>query len=235
MNSPTLLIDADIVCYQVASVVEHVIEWADDTFTLHATMEDATSQLQLMVDDLREQANTDDLIFAFSDKGNWRKALWSGYKAHRKSVRKPIIYKALRKYVEEKHTSRTEVNCEADDVLGILQTQLDNTIIWSPDKDLKQIPGKHLVDDEIITITEEQGDNFHMFQTLCGDPTDGYKGCPGIGPKKAEGVTEWADVLALFEKAGLTEQDALLQARLSKILRCSDYLGKGQVALWTPK
>jgi hypothetical protein len=37
-------------------------------------------------------------------------------------------------------------------------------------------------------ITEAQADRFHMIQTLTGDVTDGYPGCPGIGPVKAEQI-----------------------------------------------
>src|SRR5690606_18998991 len=77
---------------------------------------------------------------------------------------------------------------EGDDVMGILQTngEYDEPVIWSLDKDLKQIPGLHIRNDEVVEITKEEGDRFHMFQTLVGDVTDGYPGCPGVGHVIAE-------------------------------------------------
>jgi DNA polymerase-1 len=80
-----------------------------------------------------------------------------------------------------------------------------------------------------------------MFQTLVGDTSDGYKGCPGVGKVKAEKLLAgndklyWEIVRATFEKAGLTEQDALTQARLARILRFSDWDNeKKEPILWSP-
>ena len=75
-------------------------------------------------------------------------------------------------------------------------------------------------------------------QTLIGDIADGYKGCPGIGAVKAKKLLDeapvWATVKDAYEKAGLTEEDALQQARMARILRSSDY-PDGQVKLWSPE
>jgi DNA polymerase-1 len=100
-------------------------------------------------------------------------------------------------------------------------------------------------------ITETQADYWHLYQTLIGDATDGYKGCPGIGPKKAERLLDdtdwtsecgqtwsqamWVKVVEAFVSAGLTEADALRRARLARILRWSDWDSENkQPKLWTP-
>jgi DNA polymerase-1 len=63
------------------------------------------------------------------------------------------------------------------------------------------------------------------------------------GPRKGTIVTEyepaemdnpWDVVVSLFLKAGLTAQDALVQARLARILRASDFDGKRPI-LWNPE
>jgi DNA polymerase-1 len=146
--------------------------------------------------------------------------------------------------------------------MGVLATKPGNdTVIYSLDKDLMQIPGKHLVDGKIVVVTEEEGDYLHMMQTLTGDPTDGYKGCPGMGKVSAARLldsvgtkgceespdcwcmgncknkdrTQWEAIVKAFERAGQTEADALKQARLARILRWSDWdQQKQQVVLWTP-
>ena len=82
----------------------------------------------------------------------------------------------------------------------------------------------------------------HMKQTLMGDAVDCYPGCPGVGPVSARRILDvdgdeyavWLDVVAAFEKAGLTEEDTLVQARLARILQSSDYnYDKEKPILWT--
>jgi DNA polymerase-1 len=75
---------------------------------------------------------------------------------------------------------------------------------------------------------------------MAGDQTDGYAGVPGIGVKRAavlldaEGYT-WDTVLQAFLDKGLTEEDALRNARLAKILQSEDYDNElQQPKLWTP-
>jgi DNA polymerase-1 len=114
-------------------------------------------------------------------------------------------------------------------------------IIISQDKDMQTIPTQVWRQGELMTISEAQADYYHMFQTLVGDTSDGYKGCPGVGKVKAEALlsdhdrSHWDIVKAAYEKAKLTEQDALTQARLARILRWSDWDNtKKEPILWTP-
>ena len=45
----------------------------------------------------------------------------------------------------------------------------------------------------------------------------------------------WSPVVAAYEKAGLTEEDALRQARLARILRWSDWNAEKKAPiLWAP-
>ena len=90
-----------------------------------------------------------------------------------------------------------------------------------------------------MEISLEQADRTHLTQALTGDITDGYSGCPGIGPKTAIKVLkegDWIEVVAAYEKVGLTEEDALIQARVARILRHGEYNKKTkEVKLWTPE
>ena len=130
---------------------------------------------------------------------------------------------------------------EADDAMGIYATKLTGNIIVSPDKDMRQIPGKLYNLDDTTTITPEEGARWHLIQTLAGDQTDGYSGVPGIGVKRAETLFNkegysWATVVKAFQDKGLTEDDALLNARLARILTVEDYDSKQQEPkLWTPE
>ncbi len=116
---------------------------------------------------------------------------------------------------------------EADDSIGIDATNPkymnEDFIVVSPDKDMKQIPGVlwNLTDD-VEEITKEDGDKWHLIQSLAGDPTDGYSGCPGIGVKRALELlnkhdSKWEAICQAFRERGLSDDDALLNARLAKI------------------
>jgi DNA polymerase-1 len=89
-------------------------------------------------------------------------------------------------------------------------------------------------------------------QVLTGDTCDGYSGCPGIGKKKAEKILNeaidsysgdfvtkeefiWSFIIPAYLSKGLSEEDALTQARVARILRKDDYdFKKGEVKLWSP-
>ncbi len=81
---------------------------------------------------------------------------------------------------------------------------------------------------------------WHFIQTLAGDQTDGYAGVPGIGVKRAESLFEdkgytWETIVKAFADKDLSEEVALENARLAKILQCEDYdFDKKEPRLYTP-
>lgn len=135
---------------------------------------------------------------------------------------------------------------EGDDVLGILATSSKivkgEKVIVTIDKDLKTIPGLHYNTNKpelgVYTITEEEADYWHLFQTLTGDPSDGYSGCPGIGPKKAQELLaespSWETVERAFEKVGLGKAQAKVQAQMARILRAQDWNFKMRIPVDLP-
>lgn len=246
MTQPTLLIDADIAAYVSTSKAEVEVEWAEDEWTLHSDLKVAR---QHFMDFVKVVTDTLDgncrIVMCFSDKENFRKELLPSYKANRAKVRKPLAYLPFKEWVKTEFECVIKPKLEADDVMGILATmgKFKYPIIVSADKDLKQIPGTlmKLVDGkpEFRSITQQEADYWHLYQTLVGDVTDNYKGCPGIGDKKASEallkMPSWDTVMNFYHKAGLTEDDALLQARVARILRASDWdFDKGEIKFWTP-
>jgi len=124
--------------------------------------------------------------------------------------------------------------------MGVYATSNDDCIIVSPDKDMKQIPGKLFNMEETFTIDKQSGYEWFLIQTLSGDQTDGYSGAPGFGVKTsakffAEYGYSWNSIVRAFESKNLTEMDALKNARLAKILTAEDYDFKSnRPILWTP-
>lgn len=243
----TLIIDGDLLLYQHAFAAETPTDWGDGVWTLHADLVQTAAAFDQHIRQLEIVLGAKRSVIALSDSVNWRKGLSASYKAHRADQRKPIILKPLRAHAEENYETVCWPNLEADDVIGIIATRpgnLGKCIVVSNDKDLLQIPGKHFrpMDPEsgIQIVSEFEGDMQFYRQTLTGDRADNYPGCPGIGPVAADRILEgstdfWGSVVAAYEKAGKTEDDALLQARLARILRFEDvnYQTK-EVKLWEP-
>lgn len=160
----------------------------------------------------------------------------------------PASLDAAKAAIREQCVCRSLEWLEADDVMGILATHFAragrHAIIVSDDKDLLTIPGHHYNPRTKLasTVSEEYADRRHMLQTLTGDAGDGYPGCPGVGPVKAEKIlngticTAWDRVVLAFKGKGLTEEDALRQSRLARILRVDDYdIPTCTVNLWMPR
>lgn len=239
----TLLIDGDIVVYQYASTVEQEVDWGDDVWSMWADAKEGKQLILQYLDILMEKTLADDMLFCFSDKDNFRKGIEPTYKSNRKGKRKPVIYLPLKNWIEENYRTEQWTGLEADDVMGILATcnQIieGEKVIVSEDKDMMTIPSLLWRQGEMLDISEEEADYNHLLQTLKGDTTDGYSGLRGVGEVKAKAILKvpvWKSVEDAFIKAGYTKEDALVQARLAKILRAEDYNFEfDQPKEWSPK
>lgn len=233
----TLLIDGDVFAYQFACAAEVATHWGDDFWTLHADAKTAKQKLDAFLSELKTKLEAEHLIIALSDRTRnyFRKQILPTYKAGRDKVRKPLILNELRSYLETEYECFERPGLEGDDVLGILATSekivKGEKVIVSIDKDLKTIPGLHYNTNKpelgVYAITEEEADYWHLFQTLTGDSSDGYSGCPGIGPKKADELLAesptWETVERVFQKAGFGSEEAKVQGQMARILRAQDY------------
>ena len=81
------------------------------------------------------------IFFSCSLKDNFRYKLYSKYKHRRQSKPRPFYYHDIKTYILRKYNGEIVQDGEADDALGIFSTE--DTIIFSSDKDLLQIPGDH--------------------------------------------------------------------------------------------
>lgn len=239
------LIDGDLLVYTVSSAVEQDVNWGNGLMTRHCRLDDGYELILHYTDWYKKRLDLSEVYVCFSSDTNFRKTVYPQYKGNR-TAKKPLGYLSFVDYCQDKFPCETMPGIEADDTLGILATQsgMDyHAVIISDDKDLRQIPGDLYVPrtDELITTSVEGGDEYHLRQTLIGDRSDNYPGCPGIGEVKAGAVLAssgdpWRAVVAAFERAGLTEEDALRQARLAKILRYEDYnFEVNAPILWEPK
>lgn len=250
------LIDGDVYAYFAAYSCAQEVTIGDRSF-LQANHQEIKDTLDAVISahlnwahhelGLEEKAS---VIVALSDPDrskNWRLKVLDSYKSNRKGNRRPVGFAEAEKYLRDNYEIDQRPGLEADDVLGILATSTP-AVVFSTDKDMLQLPttvcripftGSDLTLD---TRSLEAADRYHLFQALVGDRVDGYYGCPKIGAINAakildgvEGAEAWAAVVAAYEKAGLGEDDALVQARVSRIVRREDWNFKTkEVELWNP-
>ena len=237
----SLLIDADYIVYKCCAANESEIDWGDDVIVVSSRFSEAYDMVERELFKISNNLGCfDDSILFFTDSVNFRKRIDPAYKGHR-NRKKPCGYRRVINKLKEEYNVVVMPELEADDALGIYATKEQGHIICSPDKDMRQIPGDlYDFSDGVITITKEEGDRWHYIQTLAGDQTDGYSGVPGFGIKRAVSFFEengysWSSVVKAFESKGLTESVGLANARLAKILQCTDYdFDTQSVKLWTP-
>tara|TARA_B100000085_G_scaffold35489_1_gene29186 strand:+ start:937 stop:1701 length:765 start_codon:yes stop_codon:yes gene_type:complete len=235
----TLVVDGSLFVYRIATALEEPTRWEDDIWTLHADAKLGKKVIDTTLGNYKTKLNCDKIIIAEDHKDNFRHSLYPEYKSHRKKVRKPIIVKPLKEYLKENYESVSLPGLEGDDVCGILATKpgnKDKIVVLSGDKDMRTIPGiHHFIHDDSTEVVDEKTANYNfMYQTLVGDLTDGFGGCPTIGGVKASRVLAnkkdlpemWEAVVAEYEKQKLDKKYALTQARLARILRASDWDSK---------
>ena len=246
-----LAIDADIVAYKVAAMNERDFDFGEGGVATALTPEKVISQIEDILVGFMVALEADRIQVCLSDpKNNWRKKLDPTYKSGRLASKKPALLMDAKDYLHRTYASSVIPWLEGDDVMGILATgKYDGeVVIVSEDKDMRTIPGKvyhpHRPENGIMDISRLDADRFLLWQTICGDPTDGYPGCPGVGKTsdyvldlmtREDPLEMWNCVIDAYASKGLKEDDAIHQARLACICRSTNWNPKKrQVVLWNP-
>lgn len=174
------LIDMDLVCYRCAASAEN------DEFEI------VVYRMNELLDNILTKVNATEYKAFLTGEDNFRKTIYPEYKANRKQP-KPKHLEAAQFYAVKELNAEAEYGLEADDLLGINQT--DETIICSLDKDLLQVPGHHFQwgigtakyekPDTFLWQSEKAGMRLFYEQCIKGDPTDNIKGIPKMGKVRA--------------------------------------------------
>jgi len=250
-----LLLDADMLAFwataktEVTACLDHGDMWVRHT--------DAELCRDTYWEQCRNWAETFDcdlvdIVHCFTDRSAFRRDLYDGYKANRKGKVKPCGFAELKREL----LSGSDVNAimhqqiEADDLIGLFASKCrkehEPYIVLSNDKDLKQIPGTHAwLDGEIYGVSTEEAERYSWTQALAGDSTDGIPGAKSIGPVTAERHLReidiskpmecWAKVVEVYSEKGQLQDFAILQKRLTHILRDDEYdFHTSTVKLWNP-
>lgn len=244
MKKRTAVIDGDMIVYRAGFSSEREIKWSDDIWTLQSS----EKEMQIIINDLInyivEQTEAEDYLMAFSSARNFRYQLFPEYKANRKTKRKPLGIKSITNWSMENHNGIMWNNVEADDVAGMLCSNNPDMVAVSGDKDFGTLPCEwfNFLTATTSYTTKEEADYNHLCQALSGDSVDGFSGARGIGSIGAKKLLDkhgatWQTVVDAYLDKGQTEEDALLNARLSYILRDKNKYNKkeGEITLWKPQ
>jgi len=243
----TLLIDADWLIYNSCCACEEDTRWTEHEHTLHSDERDIMNMIDNRIDVYKTIAGEKhDIVMCFTSYPTFRHEIFPEYKIHRIGKRKPLALRSVINNCKKIYDCVSYPNLEGDDVLGLLATngQYKNPIIVSVDKDMRTIPCKLIAADEVEHITEKKA-NRHWFEmSIAGDSTDGIVGVKGTGMVTATKLLAdtpdtidalWSKVAETYTKKGYTLADAILNARLTRILREGDYdYNTGTVKLWNP-
>ncbi len=183
--------------YRAAAGTQTNHDWGDGVVSVQTDIEAAKRQLRDQIDKWMDKLDGDKFTICLSDDfRSFRKEdVDPTYKFSRTEVERPELLYQLKDWLFERFPSERRNRLEADDVMGIRSTEPgtgESRIIVSQDKDMKTIPGflYRPFDDkpDVVEITPQEADRFHLWQTLTGDAVDGYHGCPGSGPVAADAV-----------------------------------------------
>ena len=235
-----LLIDCDFIVYKSCAATESEIDFGKDVILVTSLFSEAMACTRRELNKISQHFEPSaELILFFSDSTNFRKKILPSYKGHRQR-KKPCGYKRVVNALKKEYEVIVMPTLEADDSMGIYATKHPGNVIVSPDKDMRQTPGLLYDFKETVEITPEQGAKWHLEQSITGDSTDGYAGIPTYGLKRAQSLFKekgytWKTVVGAYKEMGLNEEDALVNARLARILTVDDYdFEQKQPILWSP-
>lgn len=257
----TILGDADIFAFKYAAKTEdkYYFDGDDAPPAIDADFDAAIAGVEEYIGELQEKLKASEVIICLSDpNANFRKGIYEPYKAKRDHSTRPVFLQDVKDWFKTKYKTYQRDTLEADDCMGILATHptlvKGDKVIVSEDKDMQTIPGllyNPRKDTKIRKISRLEADRFHLWQAVVGDTCDGYPGAKGVGKKSphalgvlaSKTVAEmWTHVLAAHAKTLKTtvddpqvEASALVQARLARILRATDWdFESKRPRLWMP-
>ena len=251
---PKILIDGDVLLYQVTHQTCQKTDWGDGRWTYEGDENAAVERFRAFLEEIAEAypAWSGPMVIPFSvpTAALFRRDVYAEYKGNRDDAdtfKKPPHFTAVKERVLADPTLNTfqEPNLEGDDLLGIYADEDD--LILTIDKDLHTVPAYHVnmqaVGAEPRKVSRAEAYRFFLKQTLMGDRVDNIPGAKGVGPVTAEKILDshqvgnslWEHVVAKGFKGN--EDEALMNARLTYILQHEDDYNfeTKEVRLWTPK
>jgi len=202
------LIDGDIIRYEIGFAAEAGIRHSSGDLDALPSWDYVEAVLDRRMQEIEEAVGATCAPIVFlTDAPTFRDqvACTKEYKGGRSST-KPWHFANITAYLECRYQVEREAGLEADDLMAIRQTLVEDQVICSRDKDLKQVPGwlyswelgkQPKFGPTLITKAGDlsydktkgkiSGTGYAWFcaQLLMGDTTDNIPGIKGVGPAAA--------------------------------------------------
>lgn len=229
MENKIILFDADSLIYQSVykvisfSEIRAMLQNGDSKFAIELEiLQRGYDRFEKIAFDIFNEIETKYTIteikyFFTSCRNNFRKKIDVEYKANRKGKSNKWVNKLRDYLIDYLDGSFANDEYEADDLIYYNTQMLDvnDYIICSIDKDLKQIEGLHYdyyqlkkqdedgneykVRKGFQYVTKDYAENLICEMMLTGDVSDNIKGIYGIGKKKAEKILNGKSTYGKFK------------------------------------
>lgn len=200
-------VDADLIVYTMGSVTDrrHYLHLGERYSTQkellkaypHLNIKDFPLQKDPMdwdeakvatvsyLEDILEYFHDYQLFLSGKTNFRYKVATIQPYKGNRSDKDRPFHYDNIRQFLVDVYGAELSTGIEADDVLGLAQS--DDTTLCSIDKDLDVVPGHHYnwQTNCFYYLSKEESLRNYFKQLLTGDSTDNILGLFGVGPKSA--------------------------------------------------
>ena len=206
----TALIDADVIVYRSIFPATTKVVWEPGDEEMEMNNWPAAKEIALdLVDQWTKAAKKKRALLVFSDRtkemASFRHLIHPLYKKNRVGE-KPPMHNDLHDWLSEQFKSTYIKDLEGDDTMGLMATNDPKYTMVSIDKDMLTVPARLVnpdwKDPTPRKIGLREADYNWMYQTICGDTVDNFKGAPGAGPKRAaEALSGPTNVGALFTAA----------------------------------
>lgn len=214
-RNKTLIIDADSLLYEAASVNQVVYDFGEGGSTVETDLEGAKEGLKRSLEAILDETKCTNYLMYITGEYNFRYDVLPSYKHNRAGVAKPLLLPELKQHALKAFPCRMTTKIEADDACSIhVSADPKNTILAHIDKDLNQVEGMHYNwrSKEFYELSYAEGQRAFYEQVLSGDSTDGYRGCPNVGKQRAKDIIDGYLTLRPYEyvfkrgaRAGETE------------------------------
>lgn len=165
---------------------EGFAHYIEDNGKPHEPLNYALNGVNMKINAVADAVDATRRTIWLSHPVNYREAIYPAYKANRDPSHRPFWYEDIKQYLLDKGALYSNEGDEADDAMGIAQTDLMKrgkpSVICTNDKDLDQIPGLHYnwskskIDLGVYEVDEIEGLRFFYTQLLSGDSTDNIPG-----------------------------------------------------------
>lgn len=217
-----LLVDGDGLAYYCAGAdgtePEKAYSWVTEMVDTFATMTGAKDTRILLTAESSPKG------------GRYAVATVKPYQGQRKTSRRPDNWAVLRRYLEAGRAGQVHVSthAEADDLFAYHANQDYTVAIASQDKDMRMVPGLHVLWDRTrlfyvpagespVHLGKQYGHRWFWEQMLQGDTADNIPGLPLLYGKKCGEVGARKFLAPLYDDASVQiDRDAHVMAAVHK-------------------